>query len=102
MILVHDSMLGDGVVRECLRLTTRLPAAPPPAASAPAPSSAAAFTFPAVTVGFAFRLCCGEFGTFFLLIRCDEVLFGFVCRDRDLWLLGGEVARCLGGVHLFA
>src|SRR4249919_606154 len=102
MVLVRDDMFGDGVVRECLRIATRLAAAPTSAASAPAPAFAAAFTFPTLAMGFALGLGCREFGTVFLFIRCDEVLFGFVCRDRDLRLLGGEIARCLGGVHLFA
>ena len=80
MVLVRDGMLGDGVVRECLRIATRLAAASTSAASAPAPAFAAVFTFPAFARSFALRLGCREFGTFFLLIRCDEVLFGFVCR----------------------
>src|SRR5512144_991837 len=102
MVLVRDGMLGDGIVRKCLRIATRLAAAPTPAAPAPAPAFAAAFTFPAFAMGLALRLGCREFGAGLLFIRCDEVLFGFVCRDRDLRLLGGEIARCLGGVHLFA
>ena len=80
MVLVRDGMLGDGVVRGCLRIATRLAAASPSAAPASAPAFAAAFTFPAFPTSFALRLGCREFGTFFLLIRCDEVLFGFVCR----------------------
>ena len=102
MVLVRDGMLGDGVVRECLRIATRLAAAATSAAPAPAPAFAAVFTFPAFARGYALRLGCREFGTVFLFIPCDEVLFGFVCRDRDLRLLGGEIARRLRGVHLFA
>ena len=95
-------MLGDGVVRKCLRIATRLDAASPSAASTPAPAFAAVFTFPAFARGCALRLGCREFGTVFLFIPCDEVLFGFVCRDRNLRLLGGKIACCLGCVHLFA
>ena len=47
MVLVRDGMLGDGVVRKCLRIATRLDAASPSAASTPAPAFATAFTFPA-------------------------------------------------------
>lgn len=100
MLLVRDGVLGDGVVRDCWHTATQLAAASPSAASAPAP--AAAFTFPAFATGFALPLGCREFGTFFLLIRCGEVPFGFVCRDRNLRLLGGKIACCLGCVHLFA
>jgi len=77
MVLVRDGMLRDGVVRKSLRIATRL-AASPSAASTPAPAFSTAFTFPAFSRGFALRLGCREFGTFFLLIRCDEIFFGFV------------------------
>ena len=102
MILVGDGMFGDCVVRECLCIPTRLTAASTSAASTPAPAFAATFTFPAFVMGFTLRLSRGKFGTFFLPIHCSKFFFGFVCRDRNLRLLGGKIARCLGSVHLFA
>jgi hypothetical protein len=64
MIFVRDRMLGDGVVREWLRITTRLAAAPTPTAAAPAPPPSATFPFPVFTVDFTFQFDRRECGAF--------------------------------------
>src|SRR5690349_9437658 len=103
MVLGCDGVLGDGVVRECLRVATGVATPSSSAASAPTPAFAAAFTFSAFAMGLAVRLGCRRFGIFFFPLVCrDDGLVLFVCRRRNLRLLGGKIARRFRCVHLFA
>lgn len=101
VILVGDRMLGDGVLSELLRTFALFAAASAPAASAPSPASSAAFAL-GVGARFGFRFGRGKLRLLGEIVRVDDLIFDFLDRRGQLWLLSGKRAGSFGRVHLFA